>query len=173
MKKLFPVILIVGLFAVGSVLAQPGSKRFSRGGGYHHRSANPFRHKSLDRIYDKRNQLNLSDVQVEKIKNLIYQFRTAQADHKSEIEKARIKLQHLKSNKSAAVESVMEAIDQLHQIEAELDKARYRFHTEMRSILNEDQLKKLEKLRKTRRSNAHRFLPPIERELIFEDALGI
>jgi hypothetical protein len=39
----------------------------------------------------------------------------------------------------------------------------------VRSILDEEQLKKLDKLRKTRRSNAHRFLPQIERELIFDD----
>ncbi len=173
MRKLISIFLIVGLIGVNSILAQPGLKRSSRGGGYHNRSANPFRLKSLDRIYDKRNQLNLSDEQVEKIKNLIYQFRTEQIDRKAEIEKARLKLKHLKSEKGHSGDSVLQSIDKLHEMEAEADKARYRLHSEMRSILTEDQLKKLEKLRKTRRSNSHRFLPPIERELIFEKGLGI
>ena len=173
MKKSLAVFTLIGLFIVAGIFAQTGSKRFYRGGGFHQRSANPFRLKSLDRIYDKRNQLNLTDEQVEKIKNLIYEFRTAQSDRKAEIEKARIKLQHLKTGKSASMESVMEAIDQLHQMEAEAEKGRYRFQAGVRSILTEDQLKKLEKLRKSRRSNAHKFLPPIERELIFENGADI
>lgn len=178
MKKSITVIILIAIFAVTGISAQHGPQGFGRGAGmghqpgnFHKKSQNPFRFKSLDRIYDKRNQLNLSDEQVVKIKELIYQFRTAQADRKADLEKARINLQHLKSDKSSPADSVMDTIDQLFRLQAETAKANYRFRTELRSIFSEEQLKKFEKLQKSRRSNSHRFLPEIERQLIFDDEL--
>lgn len=175
MKKIIFVFLISGLIATGSILAQHGSYGHNRGvgkgkksGNFHQRTENPFRYKSLDRIYDKRNQLNLTAEQVEKIKNLIYEFRTSQVERKADIEKARINLRHLKSDKSAPVQSIMDAIDKLSQSQAEAEKARYRFQIDIHSNLTEEQLKKLEKLRKTRRSNSHRFLPEIERQIVLD-----
>jgi len=134
-------------------------------------SKSPFGLKSLDRIYDKRNQLNLSDDQVEEIKKLIYDFRLAQTDRKAAIEKSKIKLRHLKSDKAAAEQSIMDAIDETHRLEAERDKALCSFRKDVRLVLTDEQIKKLENLRKTRKSNSHRFLPSIEKEIIYDDYL--
>ncbi|MGH8015306.1 MAG: Spy/CpxP family protein refolding chaperone [Candidatus Zixiibacteriota bacterium] len=170
MRNLISCFLLINLFIVTAVLAQTGFGRSGRG-GFGNKTQNPFGVKSLDRIYDKRNQLNLSDEQVEKIKYLIYEFRMAQTDRKAAIEKSKIKLRHLKSDKTATAQSIMDAIDERHRLEAERDKALYHFRNDVRTILTDEQIKKLEKLQKSRKSNAHRFLPPLERELIYDDYL--
>ena len=176
MKKSLVVITLIGLFIASGILAQSGANRSYRGFGQknkierkHPGAKAPFMHKSWDDVLEKRKQLNLSDEQIEKIKQMTYEFRTAQVDRRATIEKARIELGHLKSNKSAAEESVMKAIDNLAQAQAEMHKARYHFRSEMLLVFTEKQLEQLKELRREHRSKMRDLRPNFERELEFEN----
>ena len=163
MKKVTWLLLVVVLFAAGSTLAQNRGYRNFRGNNnapnVHkkmHRSESPFRNLSLDDVTRAREELKLSDEQIEELKQLRYDFQLAQVDRWAAIEKAQIELSRLKADRSAPEESILNAIDNLSQVRAELEKARYHFHNQLRSILSEDQLEKWERINKEHRGDFHR-----------------
>jgi Spy/CpxP family protein refolding chaperone len=180
MKKSIVIITLVGLFIVSGILAQNGANRSYRGLGQrikierkHPGAKAPFMHNSWSDVLEKRKQLNLSDEQIEKIKQMTYEFRSAQVDRRAVVDKARIELGHLKSDKSAVEEAVMQAIDNLAQAQAEIHKARYRFRTEMRTVFTDKQLEQLKELRQERRAKMRHAEPIFERELEFDNDSGI
>jgi Spy/CpxP family protein refolding chaperone len=180
MKKSIVIFTLIGLFIAGGILAQSGANRSYRGFGQrnkierkHPGAKAPFLHNSWSDVLEKRKQLNLSDEQIEKIKQLTHEFRTTQVDRRAIVEKARIQLGHLKSEKSAGEETVMQAIDNLAQAQAEMHKARYRFRTQMLSVFTERQLQQLKELRQERRAKMRDLGRSFEREIYFDNDSGI
>lgn len=172
MKKSIILITIIGLLAATGVFAQNAEKNSYRNFGRHHGSAkkqimnkNSNLGNSWNDILEKRKDLNLTDQQRDKIKELGFEFKTARVDLRANVEKARIQLNRLKLDESAAEEKVMEAIDNLAKSRAALDKARYSFRKDVRSVLSEEQLQKLKELRQTNRGNMGHFGPRFERRL--------
>lgn len=158
MKKTILIITIIGLFLAGSIMAQQGKRSFKSFGRHHGMSKNqmhkqPYLGNSWDDILDNRKKLNLSDEQVEKIKNMKFEFSTGQVDRRADIAKAKIELRRLKADENASRESVMEAIDNLAIAKAELEKARYSYRMDYRSILTDEQFEKMKEFRKVRRND--------------------
>jgi Spy/CpxP family protein refolding chaperone len=115
------------------------------------RADNPFRYFSLDDVSKARQELNLSDEQVAKLKQMHHEFRLAQVDRKAEIEKAQIHLNRLRMDRTVSENEVMDAIDDLAQSRAEQSKAQYRFRIQMRAALTPEQLEKWDGLMKEHR----------------------
>ncbi len=111
---------------------------------------NPFLFNSYDRILRNREELGLTEEQSEKLKQMTFEFRTAQVERRANVEKARIVVGHLKQSKSAPEQEVMNAIDNLASARAELEKSRYHFRVQVRSVLTPKQLEKLENMIKSK-----------------------
>ncbi len=62
---------------------------------------------------------------------------------RAEAEKARLELEELKSSSGADGTAVEKAIERVHAVEAEIEKAQYRHQREVRSIISEERLEDL------------------------------
>lgn len=151
MKKSIITLMVFLLIAAAVVFAQnaktPAFHRWSKSAQpprKHTVQNNPFLFNSYDRILRNREELGLTEEQSEKLQQMTFEFRTAQVERRANVEKARIVVGHLKRSKSAPEQDVMKAIDNLAMARAELDKSRYHFRVQVRSILTPKQLEKLE-----------------------------
>lgn len=163
-KATWLLCLVVLVFSAGTVLAQSSNFRPGRG---HQGSTkmhkkmqheNPFRFFSWDDIKENREKLNLSDEQSAELRQLHHEFRLAQVDRRAAIEKAQIRLNALKMDRSADENEVMTAIDNLAMAKAEQEKAGYRFHMQLRSVLRDDQLEKWHEMMQDHRKDfRHHF----------------
>ena len=156
MRKVTLLLLLAFVFVAGSVLAQNSGFGLGHGGMkgpmMHNKmhQGNPFGHPSFKDITRAREELNLSDDQVGKLKKLGHEFRLAQVDRRASIEKAQIELNSLKMDRSTSEKSVMAAIDKVAMAKAEMEKAQYRFHNQMRAVLSDDQLEKWDNMKMER-----------------------
>ncbi len=180
MRKSITVIILIGLFIACGVLAQSGYNRTYRGFGQrskierkHVSTKAPFLHNSWNDVLEKRKELNLSDEQIDKIKQMTFEFRTAQVDRRAAVEKMRIELGRLELGKTAVEESVVQAIDNLALAKAEMHKARYRFRIQMRAIFTDKQLEQLKEIRREHRNMMRDMDPRIEIDSDFEDEIEL
>lgn len=157
MMKSIILFSFFGIITIANVLAQnakaPLFHRWNQSAQpakRHSFQNSPFLFNAFDRVLENREELGLTDEQIEKLKQMTFEFRTAQVERRANVEKARIVVEHLKGSKMASEQSVMEAIDNLAQARAELEKSRYHFRVQVRSILTAKQLDKLESLIKSR-----------------------
>lgn len=95
-------------------------------------------------------ELNLTDVQIDKIKMAVTNNQMAMVDAKAELEKAQIHLRTLMRDDNASEVQVMDAIDKASMAKAKIAKLRYSHRTEVHGILTDVQRDKLEELRQTR-----------------------
>ncbi|HEX2896663.1 MAG TPA: hypothetical protein VHP63_01255, partial [candidate division Zixibacteria bacterium] len=151
MKKQIIIITVFMLVAAAVVFAQnaktPAFHRWDKAmqpSKKHAVQNNPFLFNSYDRILRNREELGLTEDQTEKLQQMTFEFRTAQVERRANVEKARIVVEHLKSSHSAPEMEVMEAIDNLAMARAELEKSRFHFRVQVRSVLTPKQLEKLE-----------------------------
>jgi len=175
MKKLTWSALFFTIFVISTSFAQKGQTpafhHWDRAGEMARKNPgpeNPFQFRSFDRILDDRKELNLTDEQIEKIRQLTFEFRTSQVEKRANVEKSSIVVEHLESDKSASEQSVMEAIDNLARARADLEKARYHFRKELHSILTPKQLEKLEEMLKAHREELREGWPGPDMENDFE-----
>ncbi len=95
--------------------------------------------------------LELSDQQVDQLKESMVAFQMERIDQQAELQKARLHLRMLKHDSDASEAAVMKAIDKMSQLRAELQKMKYRHHKSMKSVLTDEQKAKLEE---------HKMNPP-------------
>jgi Spy/CpxP family protein refolding chaperone len=110
----------------------------------------PYLGNSWDDILENRKELNLTDEQRDKIRQLSFEFKKAQVDRRANVERARLELNQLRTDESASNEAVMVAIDNLAQARAEIEKARYSFRKDIQAVLTKEQLDKMKEFRKKR-----------------------
>ena len=93
-------------------------------------------------------KLELTDAQKEKLETIRTTFQKERIDKKAEVDKARVDLRVLRHDENANENEVMAAIDKVSYLKADLQKMAYRHRKEVQSVLTEEQLNKLEELRK-------------------------
>lgn len=99
-----------------------------------------------------REELGLSDQQVEDIEQLQIDNRMTMIDRRAEMQKAQLRLRTLMRDGDAAESEVSAAIDDLARLRADMQKAQYRQHQQVLSVLSEAQQEKLKQLREDRQS---------------------
>jgi Spy/CpxP family protein refolding chaperone len=117
----------------GSMGERRGMKR--RGGGIRH----------LLMMADK---IGLTDEQRDQLKSMQTEFQLDRIDRKAELQKATLKLRNLKRDPDASEGDVMGAIDEVSRLKAEMQKAGYKHHKLVKSVLTDEQTEKLKELRK-------------------------
>lgn len=96
-------------------------------------------------------EAGLTDAQIAAVEDASYKHRKAMIALDSQLENARLELQHLMSAASADVAAVEKAMDDVAAKEAAISKAWFRHRTEIKSIIGEETLQKIaEKTRETR-----------------------
>jgi Spy/CpxP family protein refolding chaperone len=97
----------------------------------------------LLRLADK---IGLDEKQKAQIDKLAQERGLARIDKQAELEKAQLKLRHMKLN-DAPEADVLKMMDNIGQLKTELHKSAYKFRQTVKSILTEDQLDKIKELR--------------------------
>lgn len=94
-------------------------------------------------------KIGLNDEQKGKIKSMMEEFGLEKIDMKAELEKAKLKLKHLRHN-DASENEVLAMMDKVGQLRTEMQKMKYRHHQAVKSVLNDEQLEKLKELKKAK-----------------------
>jgi Spy/CpxP family protein refolding chaperone len=100
----------------------------------------------LLRVADK---IGLDEGQKEKISSLMQKNGLERIEKRAALDKARLNLRYLRMN-NAPENDVLKAMDEVGRLETEMSKMRYRHRQDIRSILSQDQLDKLNELRQQR-----------------------
>lgn len=90
--------------------------------------------------------LDLTDKQIDKIKEMKYQFNLERIDQKAAIEKAQLKLNKMKRDE-VSESKVFAAIDGASELRAEMKKMQYKHHAEIKNLLTDEQKEKMKELR--------------------------
>jgi len=141
-RKLF-VGLLIALFSVSVAMAghhgPRGQKGFCGEGG-------PGMGDRPGMILHLADKLELSDSQIADIKNMMEKNGLDRIQRKAELEKAQLKLRHLKMNDAADGE-ILSAIERAGKLKTEMRKTRFQHQSKMKSILTDKQTEKLKELR--------------------------
>ena len=150
MKKKIAAILIVSLLSVSMAMAQnPGqyAPKGHRGQGGKFDGGFGDRSQGFGMVLRMADKLELTDSQKAEIKAQMEKNGLARIDKEAELEKAELKLRNLRMN-DASDSEILAAIDKVGQLKTDLQKMRFQHRSQMKSILTEDQLNKLDELRK-------------------------
>jgi Spy/CpxP family protein refolding chaperone len=120
---------------------KPGSRHF---GGMHGDGI------GIHRLLLNADKLNLTEQQQSKLKNLAETFALERVDLKSDIEKARIKLNTLRAENSPSQNAVFSAIDNLSAKRAQMQKMMFRHRQAINDTLTPEQRDQLKELRNDR-----------------------
>jgi len=171
MKKTIVILLTLALAAPAALLAQPGPGAMDRPGGgpvgfggrdctgdgphgfmgRHGGRGMRGGFVGVSSFMAFADEIELTDVQKDQLEALQVKNRKEGIDKHAELEKARVDLRALKRDDQAAESAVLRQIDVVSGLEADLEKMRYSHRKEMKAVLTEDQINKLEDLRKERR----------------------
>lgn len=91
--------------------------------------------------------LDLTDSQIDKMKEMKYNFKLTQVDQKAAIEKAQLKLGKMKRDE-VSEKKVFAGIDNVSNLKAEMKKKMYKHHADMKNLLTDEQKEKIKELRK-------------------------
>ena len=95
-------------------------------------------------------EIGLDDAQIDKIKTANFNHQMAMVDARADAQKAQIEVNTLMRDDDASEAMVMGAIDKASKAKANIAKLRYSHREEIQSMLTDEQLDKLDELRKTR-----------------------
>ena len=91
--------------------------------------------------------LELTDKQIEKIKEMKYNFNMERIDREAEIEKAQLKLNKMMRDE-ASESTIFAAIDENSSLRAEMRKMQYKHHEDVKNLLTDEQKEKIKELHK-------------------------
>ena len=91
--------------------------------------------------------LELTDKQIEKIKEMKYNFNLERIDREAEIEKAQLKLNKMMRDE-ASESTIFAAIDENSSLRAEMRKMQYKHHEDIKNLLTDEQKEKIKELHK-------------------------
>ena len=95
-------------------------------------------------------KIDLTDQQRDRLKEMQVEFQMNRIDRKAELEKAQVQLRVLMHEDDAAEGDVFRAIDEMSRLKADMQKTRYKHRQQVKAVLTDDQVDKLEELRKAR-----------------------
>lgn len=174
MRKAIIILMALALMAPVTLMAQGGSPdnaffpqgqgpghrmmgqghRGAHGGGFGLMADRPgMRHHGdgiglLLMVGDK---IDLTDQQRDRLKEMQTEFQMGQIDRRAELQKAQMRLRNLKRDTDAAEGDVFRAIDEVSRLKVDMQKTRYQHQQQVKSVLTDEQIDKLEELRQTRR----------------------
>lgn len=133
------LVFIAGLS--GSALAQPGQGCSPGKMGGHGR----FGHDGFDRgcnILSCQKQLELTDDQMAKIKEINFAHQNVMIDLKADLEKAQLKMRQTQMADEATKAGVLAVAKEINAIKGKMAEARISHRFDLKAVLNADQLKK-------------------------------
>ncbi len=152
MKKKIALVMILAMLGGTAVMAQhfgqgsPDGRRGhdmkcgQGGAGFEDRG---FHFGIIMQLADK---LELTDQQKDQIKNLMEKNGLERIEKKAELEKAELKMRNLKINDGDDSE-ILSAIDQVGKMKTEMQKMRFRHRSQIKSVLTDAQIDKLDSLK--------------------------
>ncbi|MDF1543544.1 MAG: hypothetical protein P1R58_00415 [bacterium] len=88
-------------------------------------------------------ELELSDQQIDKMKQSMEEFQMERIDREAELKKARLQLRMLMNDPDASEVTVMKTIENVSGLRGEMQKMQYQHRKSIESILTAEQLDKL------------------------------
>lgn len=101
-------------------------------------------------------EINLSDEQVKKLKDMMIDHKLEMVDQKALLEKAQIKLKSQMHDDNSNESAVFEGIDKVAKLKAELHKKKYKHMKMVQNSLSDEQKDKLKSLRKEKREGMNK-----------------
>ena len=101
----------------------------------------------LNMLLQHADEIGLDEKQQAQISGMMEEFAMERIDREAELEKAQIQLRHLQMNDGAESE-VLAMIDKVGALKTEMRKMQYSHHEAIKALLTEEQLDKLQELRK-------------------------
>jgi Spy/CpxP family protein refolding chaperone len=95
-------------------------------------------------------ELDLTDEQRDQLENMATDFQMEQIDRRAELKKVQIQLRKLVRDEKASEREVFRLIDEAARLKADMHKARYTHHHQVRTILDDEQVDKLKELHRGR-----------------------
>nr|MBN2278362.1 hypothetical protein [candidate division Zixibacteria bacterium] len=92
-------------------------------------------------------EIGLDDQQKTQIDKLAQENGLARIEKQAELEKAELKMRHLRVNNGSDTE-ILALMDKIGQLKTDLQKMRYQHHQAVKMVLTEAQLEKLKEMRK-------------------------
>lgn len=96
-------------------------------------------------------EIGLTEDQQAKLREMHVKHQVTMADARADVQKARIKLQAIRTDERASEADVMKAIDALSEARASIEKMRYGFQQDCKAVLTPQQMDKLDQLRQDKR----------------------
>ena len=138
MKRLVKVAmaLVLGVLVISGTNAQQSSeKEVAQKKEYGKQYRSEFRHRQHNPMFD----LNLTDEQKEKIKELHLNVQKETLSIRNQIGENRAKLKTLQTSESPDMKAIDKVIDENAKLMAEIQKKRAANHQEVRKLLTEEQ----------------------------------
>ena len=105
----------------------------------------------VKRILMVGDEINLTDEQEQRLEKMMDEFQVQRIDKQAEVKKARLGLQAMMRDE-ASESDVMQGIDNVSRLQADMHKMQYQHHQQVKSVLTQEQIDKLKELRKERRT---------------------
>jgi Spy/CpxP family protein refolding chaperone len=166
MKKVIITLVAAAFLLPLTLAAQPGTGKGpgcppGGGMGMGDRPFMPDRHNhmamgdgpdgpGIGGIMKMADELQLSDAQREQFKKMQTEFKLQMIDKDAAVEKAEVQLHSAMMDDKTSEVEVGRLIDQVAKLQADVQKARYSHHQQMKGVLTAEQTKKFEELRKKR-----------------------
>ncbi len=161
MKKTVVFIAVALMLTTAFAFADPG-RRGPRGDGPGCARGGPGWGQMDDGVPGPAMLLNLADEigldegQKTKISNMTEEFGISRIDLRAELDKARLELRHLKTNDASDAE-VLSMMDKIGNLRTEMQKMRYTHRQAVKNVLTDQQIDKLNELRKEHRAQRGQF----------------
>jgi Spy/CpxP family protein refolding chaperone len=143
MKKNSVILGVILLLIASTVFAQPGPHGRKPGGHCGGFGDGPGGHGMLLRFAD---EIGLEENQQAEIAELMEQNSMERIDKQAELKKARVTLRHLQLGDASEAE-VLRAMEQVGDLRTDLQKMKYQHRNQIKSVLTDAQLEKLEDLK--------------------------
>ncbi len=166
MKKTIVILMTLALVAPAALMAQPGpGARAGFGSGNCQMDGHPgFKgHKGgrgmkgdgmgMKGFLAFADEIELTGDQKDQLEALHLRFQKERIDKQAELKKARVDLGALRRDDDAAESAVLSQIDIVGDLRTDMQKMQFSHRNEMKAVLTEDQINKLEELRKERRED--------------------
>jgi Spy/CpxP family protein refolding chaperone len=98
-------------------------------------------------IFRMADEIGLTEKQKTEIMQLMEKNAMQRIEKEAELEKAQVKLRHLRMSEAPESE-ILYAMDRVGALKTELRKMQFQHHNQIKALLTEEQLDKLEELRK-------------------------
>ncbi|MEE8576809.1 MAG: hypothetical protein V3T31_06105 [candidate division Zixibacteria bacterium] len=100
----------------------------------------------IGRLLRHAKELDLSDSQMDQLKEMRLEFQTEQIDRQAELKKANLRLNSHMHDDEAAEKTVLAAIDEVAAMQANMKKLKYQHRKAVHGLLSDDQLEQFKQM---------------------------